>query len=257
MEIVVNGIKTNYAITGEGDNIVVLQGWGTTVELYSGLCSHLSKSHRVCILDLPGAGKTDEPLKAMCADDYADFVLAFLGAVGIKEASLIGHSNGGRIAIKLATRPDIPLIIHKIVLMDSAGIVREKTAKQKRKARVYKLGKAFFSSAPVKALFPNALEKLKQKHGSEDYRNATPVMRDTLVRLVNEDLRHLLPEIKKPTLLIWGENDTATPLSDGQLMEKMIPDSGLITVKGTGHYVYLEQPDFIYRVLDSFFGGAK
>ncbi len=257
MDIVVSGIKTNYEITGEGDNIVVLQGWGTTAELYSGLCSHLSKSHRVCVLDLPGAGKTAEPLKSMCADDYADFVLSFLGAVGIKEASLIGHSNGGRIAIKLAARPEIPLKIHKIVLMDSAGIVNEKTAKQKRKARVFKLGKAFLGSAPVKALFPNALERLKQKHGSEDYRNATPVMRETLVRLVNEDLRRLLPEIKKPTLLIWGENDTATPLSDGELMEKLIPDSGLVTAKGAGHYAYLEQPDFVHRVLDSFFGGAK
>jgi pimeloyl-ACP methyl ester carboxylesterase len=103
-------------------------------------------------------------------------------------------------------------------------------------------------------LFPGALEKFKKTSGSEDYRNATPVMRDTLVRLVNEDLRHLLPNIKQPTLLIWGENDDSTPLSDGKAMEKLLPDGGLVVVKGAGHYCYLEQPSFVYRVLDSFLG---
>lgn len=255
MNTVVNGINTNYMITGQGPDIVVLQGWGTSVELYSDLCAHLSRSHRVCVLDMPGAGKTEEPGSSMCVDDYVDFVLRFLDAVGIKEAALIGHSNGGRIAIKLAAKSDINVTIPKIVLMGSAGIVHEKTAEQKRKAGLYRFGKSVLGSKPVKAVFPDALEKLKQKSGSADYRNATPVMRETLVRLVNEDLRGYLPKLRQPTLLIWGENDTATPLEDGKLMEQLIPDSGLVTVKNAGHYAYLEQPGFVYRVLDSFFGG--
>lgn len=254
MNIEVNGISTNYSVCGEGPDIVVLQGWGTSVELYADMCSHLSKNHRVSVLDMPGAGSTAEPPSSMCVDDYVDFVLEFLSKTGISEVALIGHSNGGRIAIKLSTRKACRLKINKMVLMGSAGIVHEKTAQQKRKARMYKIGKQVLSSKPMKTFFPDALENYKKSHGSADYRSATPIMRETLVRLVNEDLRDYLPLIKQPTLLIWGENDTATPLADGELMEKLIPDSGLVTVKGAGHYAYLEQPDFVYRVLDSFFG---
>ena len=255
METVINGLRTNYLVSGRGRDVIVLQGWGTSVELYSDLCAHLSAYMRVWIPDLPGAGRTAEPAAPMCADDYADFVCLFAERMGLENVSLIGHSNGGRVAIKLAARKDSGLIIDKMALMGCAGIVHEKTPGQLRKAKLYKAGKSILGSAPVRLVFPNALENFKRRQGSDDYRRASPVMRDTLVRLVNEDLRALLPQIKQPTLLIFGENDTATPLSDGELMEKLIPDAGLVRVAGAGHYAYLEQPGLIYRVLDSFFGG--
>ena len=78
-------------------------------------------------------------------------------------------------------------------------------------------------------------------------------MRQTLVKVVNEDLEPLLSSIKQPVLLIWGDMDTATPLSDARIMEDRIKDSGLVVVKGAGHYSYLEQRDFVCRVLDSYF----
>ena len=80
-------------------------------------------------------------------------------------------------------------------------------------------------------------------------------MRQTLVKLVNRDLRDRMPRIQNPSLLIWGENDTDTPLWMGKLFEELIPDAGLVTVPGAGHYAYLEKPQFVFRVLDSFFGG--
>jgi pimeloyl-ACP methyl ester carboxylesterase len=104
-------------------------------------------------------------------------------------------------------------------------------------------------------MFPNVLEKWRKKNGSDDYNNATPVMRQTLVKTVNEDLTPLLPGINAPTLLIWGENDTATPLRDGRLMEKLIKGSGLVTLKNAGHYSFLEQEYTYLKVLASFLGG--
>mgnify|MGYP005765608411 FL=1 len=77
-------------------------------------------------------------------------------------------------------------------------------------------------------------------------------MRQCLVRVVNEDLTHLLPSIKVPTLLVWGENDTDTPLSDAHLMEKLIPGAGLVTLKNAGHYAFLEQQYTFNRVVCSF-----
>ena len=68
-------------------------------------------------------------------------------------------------------------------------------------------------------------------------------------------MRDLLPNIKVPTLLIWGENDTATPIEDGEIMEKMIPDAGLVRVKGCSHYVFIENPDFVNIVIGNFLKG--
>jgi len=251
--ITVDGIKTHYEDRGSGEVLVLLHGWGTDLSLYEGLIAHLSKHMRVIAPELPGFGQTPEPPQPWSAADYSAFALNFLDALGIKKAVLLGHSNGGRIIIK-TVGSGAPIEVPKIILIGSAGLVREKTPAEIRKMKRYKLGKKILSSRPVRLLFPGALDKFKNRRGSEDYRKATPVMRDTLVKLVNEDLRHLLPNIKQPTLLIWGENDDATPLSDAKIMEKLLPDGGLVVVKGAGHYCYLEQPLFVYRVLDSFLG---
>ena len=137
--------------------------------------------------------------------------------------------------------------------MDSAGIL-PKNKKKTMKTRVYKTLKVIVGNNITKKVFPNALENLKKKFGSEDYRNASPMMRNVLVKVVNEDLEPLLPTIKQSTLLIWGTNDTATPLSDAKIMEKLIPDAGIVEVKGAGHYSFLEQPQLVNAVLDSFLG---
>ncbi len=77
-------------------------------------------------------------------------------------------------------------------------------------------------------------------------------MRGTLVRIVNEDLRSLLPQVHIPVLLIWGEQDTETPIEDGRLMERLIPDAGLVTFEGAGHYAYLEQAARFCRIVEVF-----
>ena len=88
--------------------------------------------------------------------------------------------------------------------------------------------------------------------GSEDYRNATPIMRDTLVKLVNTDVTEYLKDIKRPTLLIWGEKDTATPICDGEIMEKLIPDAGLVRIPNCSHYVFIEQMSYVNKIIYTF-----
>lgn len=101
-------------------------------------------------------------------------------------------------------------------------------------------------------LFPDALNRFQKKFGSADYAAASPVMRGSLVKAVNEDLEPLLPQITAETLLIWGDKDTATPLSDGRKMEKQIKGSGLVVFSGAGHYSFLEQPYLFAKVIKSF-----
>ena len=137
-----------------------------------------------------------------------------------------------------------------VILVDSAGVRPKKTAAQKIRQRNYKIGRKILETAPVKALFPDALEEFRRSHGSADYNSATPVMRQTLVNTVNEDLVEYMPNMKMPVLLVWGENDDATPLSDAKLMEQL--DAGLVTLKNCGHYSFLEQQFTFNKVLASF-----
>ena len=96
------------------------------------------------------------------------------------------------------------------------------------------------------------MELWRKNNPSSDYNAAQGVMRQIFVKVVNEDLKPLLPQIKSPTLLVWGENDTATPLSDGRLMEKLIPDAGLVVFEGCSHYSFLDEPGRYYAVVDYF-----
>lgn len=251
----IDKIRINYLDLGEksSETVLILQGWGTHAGLYTALAEHLSTYMRVLLPELPGFGQSDEPKEAFSADDYADFTEKFLSSLGVTRLSIICHSNGGRITMKLVTREQSKFTYDKLVFIDSAGIVHEKTARQRAKQSVYKAGKNFLSLAPIKAAFPGALENYRSRHGSADYRAASPVMRQTLVKLVNEDFRPLMPEIDRPSLLIWGTNDSDTPLADGKIFEQLIPNAGMVEVQGAGHYSYLEQPQLVFRVLDSFF----
>ncbi|MDE5862214.1 MAG: alpha/beta hydrolase, partial [Ruminococcus sp.] len=133
-----------------------------------------------------------------------------------------------------------------------AGIMPPKSNKKSFRTYYYKFGKAILSNGFVQKIAPDALENFRKKMGSADYAAASPLMRQVLVKVVNEDLEPLIPNIKCPTLLVWGVNDTATPLSDGEKMEKLIKDSGLVKLENAGHYSFLEQQYTFNRVMCSF-----
>lgn len=248
----IDNIRINYEQKGSGDLIVLLHGWGSNIKLFSNLIDLLSKKYTVVAMDMPGFGESQEPPSAWCVDDYVDFVIKFLADYDAKQVMLLGHSFGGRVIIKLNSRKDLPFTVSKVILVDSAGILPPKSNKKSWRTRKYKMGKAFLSTKIMRKLAPNALEKLRVKYGSADYVAASPLMRQVLVKVVNEDLEPLLPNIKCPTLLIWGVNDTATPLSDGEKMEKLIPDAGLVKLENAGHYSFLEQQFLFNRVMCSF-----
>ncbi len=253
MEKIIDGRKVCYKESGEGECIVILQGWGTHMEVYDSVAATLQNKYRVVQFDFPGFGNSQEPPEAWSVDDYADFFEKLMLELKIEKAILMGHSYGGRVIIKLANRKNLPFVIDRIVLVDSAGILPKKSLKQKLKIRGYKVMKKIANWKWVNNICPELIREWKSRQGSEDYRKASPVMRACLVKAVNEDLTGLLPGIRQETLLIWGELDTATPLEDGKKMEKLIPDAGLAVINGTGHFCFLEAPQIFERILKSYF----
>lgn len=248
MTVTVDGIETNYLSLGEqtGTAVVMLHGWASNCELFRNSAIPVSAKYRVLAPDLPGAGLTPEPPDAWTVDDYVDFVIHFLQKLGVKKAILLGHSFGGRVIIKMANRKDLPFAIDKLILVDSAGIRPEKTGEQKMKESVSKIGKKLLSKTPA------LMDKMQSMVGSADYRAASPLMRRILVNTVNEDLEPLLPGIPYSTLLIWGTLDTATPISDAEKMERLIPDAGLARMEGCTHFSFLDNPALYNAILASF-----
>ncbi|MDR1465963.1 MAG: alpha/beta hydrolase [Oscillospiraceae bacterium] len=230
----------------EGEAVVLLHGWGTDHSLFRPLTDLLVRKYRVIAPDFPGFGQSPEPAFPWTLDDYADHVLALLERLGIARCILLGHSFGGRLTIKLAARGLAAPVFPKLILVDAAGIKPAPTKRSRRRARRYRIGKKLLRP------FPKLMEAYRNRHGSADYRAASPMMRQVLVKTVNEDLTPLLEKVQPPTLLIWGRNDTATPLKDGQLMQEKIPGAGLVILEDAGHYAFLEKQAQFLRVIGSF-----
>ncbi len=259
--IEVQGLKIAYEISGlmsdDAPAAVILQGWGTSYRHYDLIERILKDRYKVIRFDLPGFGESEEPEESWDVEGYAVFVLSLLDKLGIGRAMLIGHSYGGRIIIRLASKDSIPLKITRIILIDSAGILPVRTPSQKRKQLIFKILKKIYANKVIYFLFDEIIDDWKNRQGSEDYRRATPLMRKTLVKAVNEDLTDLLPKIKQETMLIWGEADSATPMRDAHIMEEKIPDSALAVIPGAGHFSFAENPKLFEQIINAYLDGTE
>ncbi len=261
MKTIINGLNINYIDEGQGQLLVMLHGWGSNIDLFNGVTNFVKQKYHVVAMDMPGFGKSDEPKEPMCVDDYVDFVLSFIKELYPEEKEIIflGHSMGGRIIIKLASgihdgRIQTSFNIPKVILTDSAGIIPVKTEAQKKRTKRYHFYKNLLTKTGLAKAFPGTLNKLQKKFGSADYAAASPVMRQSLVKVVNEDLEPYMSSVAMPALLIWGDKDTATPLSDGQKMEKLMPEAGLAVINGAGHYSFIDNQYLYNKILGSFLG---
>jgi pimeloyl-ACP methyl ester carboxylesterase len=238
-------------VAGEGPAVVLLHGWGADHTLFAPVAKLLRQQFRVVSLDFPGFGATPPPPGAWSVHDYAEWVIAVLASLEIRAAHFVGHSFGGRVAISIASRH--PGIVHKLVLTASAGIPPQRTLGYHLRVRRFKLARRLAASRAVPAPLRRALEAQVAKAGSTDYQRAAGTVRESFVRVVNEDLRPYLPGIAAPTLLIWGDQDSDTPIADGRVMEQLIPDAALIVFAGGGHYAYLEQAGRFCHIIETFF----
>jgi len=247
-----DGLKIAHASVGEGTPILLLHGWGANIELVWPLAESLAKQgFKVYALDLPGFGNSAPPPTAWTVHDYAALVIAFMDVQGLGRVCLFGHSFGGRISIVLGAR--YAERFSKIVLCDAAGV------KPPTPLRRVILGKLYDTAArwikpgnPLYGLLERVRLAYRQRAGSSDYLNAG-ALTETFVAVIEEDLLPFAPQIQRPTLLIWGENDLDTPLWMAHALEKAIPDAGLVVMKGAGHYAYLDALADVTRVMTYFF----
>lgn len=234
---VIKGIRVNYTQYGEGQDIVLLHGWGQNIKMMEPLGKRIDENKRITIIDLPGFGLSNEPETAYSVYDYVDFLVEFFKELNISNPILIGHSFGGRLSIIYASKYDTK----KIILLGSPCVRHEYKSFKQSLLKFLKKLKIF-----------NPLVNLMKKHtGSVDYRNATPKMREILVKTVNEDLSLCAKNVKCKALLIWGESDTAVPVEQAKELDGLLRDSKLIILPGT-HYLYLEKIGEVSKLINDF-----
>ncbi len=237
MIVELNGLKIHFKVSGQGRDLLLLHGWGAELSAMRPLHKHYERFFKTYSLDLPGFGLSDPPPRKWGVAEYAGLVSSFLQNQGIKSPIMLGHSFGGKISIYMAAEK---YPIRKLILVDSAGVVPPRSASYYVRVYAYKTARYIMELPGLKRVFAQRLERIKSQAGSEDYRRARGVMRETLVKVVNQDLTSMMSKIDVPTLLVWGVDDTATPVADGRLMEQLIPTADLVELENAGHYSYLD-----------------
>ena len=238
MKIKINDVNVNYIQYGEGKDVLLLHGWGQNIEMMKPIGDNLCDKCRITILDFPGFGESDEPKSPWTIDDYANMLEIFIKELRIKKPIIMGDSFGGRVAIRYSAHNSI----EKLVLFGSPCIRVDKELPFR-----VKLLKGLKKLPGMNSIG----EFMKNYIGSRDYKAASPVMRQTLVNVVNADLSDYAKEIEEPTLLIWGEYDDEAPVDEARMLEGIMVDAALIILPGT-HYAYLENLPRVVSILNNF-----
>lgn len=244
--------------------LLCLHGWGGSKESFAELRAALDGEELTILTpDLPGFGAEPEPARPWSVDDYTDWVEQWLSTQYkvrrmqyAEPLLLLGHSHGGRIAIKLASRlssnkrvnESTSQQIDHLYLCAAAG-VRRPSLKRTIGLILAKCGKLIFAIPGVKNLAPIARKMLYKVLREHEYERASPIMRHTHAKVTAEDLTPLLSSITVPTDLFWGENDTQTPIANGRLMHERIAGSVLHTFEGTRHRVHRDRAQEIASVI--------
>ena len=246
MQVVVDGLLTSYESLGSGEAVLLLHGWGDTSATFRTLQKSLSKRAQVIALDLPGFGGTEPPQKVWSLDEYTQFVAHFLGKIEAgKLKLLVGHSNGGAIAIHgLATG-----ILHaeKLALLASAGVRGTHKGKIQAIKLFTKAGKVLTMPLP-KSMKQTLRRKVYSAVGSDML--VAEHLQESFKRVINQDVRAEAAGLRLPTVILYGDQDDATPPSYGRMFHEAISGSTLQILAGAGHFVHLDRPAEVTAALE-------
>ena len=212
--------------------LLMLHGWGRSLESLRALANCLTRNHYVYLVDLPGFGKSGFPNFAWSTEDYAERLRFYLDSLNIEQVDFLGHSFGGKVALSFALR--YPERVRNLILISSSGLAPLRTIKQKIKSKsIQFLGKAIKAcdSIITKKSYSNYFIP---RYGSIDYKNAGK-LRPILVKTVNEDLSSKISTISARTLIIWGEDDLETPIEMAHRFHNSLQNSKLLIFPGKGH----------------------
>lgn len=212
----------------KSETIVFLHGWGANKEIMKQAFGSYLKEFKLVFLDLPGFGNSTivKPIKT---DDYAKIVRIFLKSLHVDKYSVVGHSFGGKVGALLNPK--------NLILLSSAGILVDKSFKIKMKIRFFKI---------FKNIVPKSMYRL---FASDDVSGMSQTMYEILKNVVDEDFREVFQNVTSETLIFWGKEDSATPLSSGEEISRIIKNSFFYPLEGD-HFFFIKNSKFIAEVIN-------
>lgn len=247
MNIIVDGLLTNYSRQGKGTPLLMLHGWGDQLETFNQLATHLDKDYEIIRLDLPGFGKSQPSKSAWGLSEFAQFIGHFLEKIEVKPTVILGHSNGGAIAIiGLSSNK---LQAGKLILLSSAGIRSTQKTRKLVWQAVAKTGKVVTAMLP-RGTRQSLRSRLYHSVGSDLM--VAPHMEATFKRIVNEDVQAYAASLRLPTLIINGADDTATPPEFARIFNQSIDGSSIFIVDGADHFIHQSDPEKITGIIKEF-----
>ncbi len=222
--------------------VLCLHGWRRTHADFDPVMAVARSPLGAVGLDLPGFGATPPPPEAWGSDDYARRVADVFDEGLADRVVLVGHSFGGRVALSLCQQ--VPARIERLVLCGVPLLPR--SDRRARVALTYRTGRRLRAMG---LLSETRMEALRQRYGSPDYRAATGVMRDVFVRVLGEDYRAAMAAVSCPVDLLWGADDTETPVEVAERALGCFPSSSLTVLPGVGHLVPTEAPADLARLV--------
>ncbi len=220
--------------------VYILHGWSYSVEKWKPLLG-LFKQEGIPFELLKIPGLTSPLEESWSLDDYVNW-LEKIVSKNKDRVVLLGHSNGGRISLAYSLKH--PGRISRLILIDSAGIYHNEVSLRLKRFAFKNLAR--FKKIAHSTILKNILYKLVRE---DDYNKATPVMKKTMQNLIESDLSGQLGMIDIPTAIIWGENDTTTPLSDGEFMNKNIKKSELHIIRDARHSPQFTNTKEVFNII--------
>ena len=247
--VYIDNSPVHYTLTGEGKTVLILHGWLSSSRAWKDFQEKLSAHHfQVIVPDLPGFGQTPLPnAEGWSLDNYLQWVQAFVTRLHREKILetpfiLMGHSFGGRIAIKAAALRTLPL--SSLILVDAAGLLQQPGLEKKILAKIASGTQKFLEAMNIP---PKLIEKLRDLSyhliRQKDYLRASQEVRKTFRKIVGEDLTSFLPKIQVPTLIVWGEKDNLLPVQQAYMLHKGIAHSSLALIPEAHHSPQLQSPE--------------
>jgi len=250
-KILINGLKINYKIAGQGPAILILHGWGGSSDSWIQVQEILAREgFKIIVPDFPGFGKSKTPFEPWGVKEYGNFVLNLTKILELQNFFLLGHSFGGRVAIKFSVL--YPEKIKSLILCDSAGIKQKWGIGEKLIFQISKIGNAIFTPTPLRRFKDKAKNLFYIFLRHRDYAKADGTMRETIKKVLTEDLLKDLPQIKIRTLIIWGESDKLVPVKYAHIFKEKIESSKLEILPKIGHSPHLEVPEKLAKIIIQF-----
>jgi pimeloyl-ACP methyl ester carboxylesterase len=267
-QLEVQGTPVNYVDIGDGElePIVFVHGLGGQWQNWLQNIPRAARERRVIAMDLPGFGLSPMPRDKITISGYGRRVDALCEKLSLGRVDLVGNSMGGYIAAEVAIQ--FPERIDQLILVSAAGITSAGVAHRpvltagRVASAIVTYGAARqrnIAARPIARHYALALvarypSLLKPDFAYEAFFKGTgkPGFEDALRACLDYDFRDRLPEIRQPTLIVWGDKDSIIPVKDAHEFERLIPDSRKVVMKDTGHISMAERPQAFNDVMMEF-----